>query len=296
MKHIPFTPNPANLAIIKSSGADLLWPPQVTDIAISIPGGHPTIRDIVSAPIFRREVLRPGRPWAKLLKGEVELLADVVRGGDRRFVNAYLAAVIRRKSFGGLLRSRQGDAMSAAFVAWAGLVSEYRPRTPFSAWISSYLGLRICSMLGKEFPLEFCEPLDFDFPADAPAPISDRERLFVEAVVPALVAASAEPQARKVVEGWLFSRQPLPEVARQAHVSHSLAWRIVNGILRSAILASGKTPPRRRLDVVTIAEVITHYIPRQAFSKLICRPYQLAVSNASASPSPDFSTRYCPNP
>lgn len=110
------------------------------------------------------------------------MLARVVRDGDRRFVNAYLAALIRRKKFGGLLRSRQADVMSAAFVAWAGLVSEYRPRAPFSAWISNYLGLRICPILGKEFPLDFTEPLDFDVPADAPAAISDRERLFVEAV------------------------------------------------------------------------------------------------------------------
>ena len=224
------------------------------------------------------------------------MLARVVRDGDRRFVNAYLATLIRRKKFGGLLRSRQADVMSAAFVAWAGLVSEYRPRAPFSAWISNYLGLRICPILGKEFPLDFTEPLDFDVPADAPAAISDRERLFVEAVVPALVAVSAEPQSRKVVEGWLFSKRSLPEVARQARVSHSHAWRIVNGILRSAILASGKTPPRRRMDVDSIAQIISHYIPRPAFSKLICRTDQFAEAKASVSLSPALSARNCPNP
>lgn len=295
MKRLPFTPNSANLAIIKSSGADLLWPPGVTDIAISVPGAHSTIRDIIETPTFRHEVLLPGQPWGKALKGDVELLGRVVRDGDRRFVNSYLAVLIRRKKFGGLLRARQCDVMSAAFVAWAVLIAEYRPRAPFSAWISSFLGLRIASSLAKAFPLEFTEPLDFDLPADAPAPPPDRARLFVEAVVPALVAVSAEPKARKVVEGWLFSRQPLPEVARQARVTHSHAWRIVNGVLRSAILASGKVPSRTRLDIATIADVIANHVPRQAFSRLVCRADQLAVSNASASPSPALSMRNCPN-
>ena len=290
-----FHPNIAAVEIIKSSGVDLIWPPAVTDIAINTPGDHSTIRDIIQSPDFRRQILLPGRPWAKTLKGDVEMLERVVRDGDRRFVNSYLATLIRRMKFGGLLSARPCDVMSAAFVAWVGLVAEYRPRAPFSAWISSYLGPRIASRLGKEFPLAFFEPLDFDMAQASPPATSDRERLFIEAVVPAIVAASMVPHARKVVEGWLFSQRPLPEVARQANVSHSHAWRIVNGILHTAILASGKTPPRIRMDIDTIGQAIAHFLPRTALSRLVCRSNHLAALNVSASRSIACSTKNCPN-